>query len=119
MYITRAPGGPQRKTIERFDVLAFRIKQQLMNRELKNKTMNGTSLCFNPDCPSYMLGCNSRNRDVQPAINIAIAGMTTMLTGSALPLFSAFKTSHFYAGVSPNRGPSKDVLQVPDPAGIP
>jgi hypothetical protein len=66
-----------------------------------------------------MLGCNSRNTDVQAAINIGIAGMTTMLTGSALALFSASKTSHFYAGVSPSRGPWKDVLQVPAPSRNP
>lgn len=64
-----------------------------------------------------MLGCNSRNTDVQAAINIGITGMTTMLAGSALALFSASKTSHFYAGVSPSHGPCKDVLQVPAPAG--
>jgi hypothetical protein len=40
-----------------------------------------TSLNFDPDCPSYKLGCNSYNRDMQASANIVIAGMISTLSG--------------------------------------
>jgi len=65
----------------------------------KTVTNNGTSVCLNQDCPTYQAGTNSRNRDVQAAECIAMAGASLLLTGRTLPPFdnqhSQFNTVRF------------------------
>lgn len=62
-------------------------KTIILDNKRIRKSVNGGSICYNPRCPSYLAGCNTRNRDVQAAINIALAGVTAM-SGRTLPSFT-------------------------------
>lgn len=75
-----------------------------VNGKMRSKTNNGVSICYNPLCPTYKNGTNSKNRDVEAAACIAIAGMTTMIYGHPLPPF-AVNTSQSKTGELYNRAP--------------
>jgi hypothetical protein len=91
----------------------------IVKGEMKTKSMQGSSICYNSNCSSYKLGSNIKNRDVEATVNIALAGLTTLLTGNTLPPFS-FDTSQCKTGKPKNRGPSvTDASLVPVTAGLP
>jgi hypothetical protein len=57
----------------------------MVKGEMKTKFIQGSSICYNSNCSSYKLASNTKNRDVDAAVNIALAGITTLLTGNNLP----------------------------------
>jgi hypothetical protein len=59
------------------------------------KSVNGSSLCLNSECPTYKFGVNTRNRDVEAAKCIALAGMTAILYSQTLPPFSRLNNSQY------------------------
>jgi hypothetical protein len=79
-------------------------KRVLVDGKWKTKSVSGSSVCYNGDCPSYQRGCNTKNRDVEAAVNIAMAGISRMTTGSTLPPFER-STSHYKTGRHGNREP--------------
>jgi hypothetical protein len=50
---------------------------------------------MNPQCLAYMHGCNTRNRDTQAVVAIALASVSRISTGQPLEPFNA---SHFKTG---------------------
>ena len=79
-------------------------KRVLVDGKWKTKSVSGSSVCYSGDCPSYQRGCNTKNRDVEAAVNIAMAGISRMTTGSTLPPFER-STSHYKTGRHGNREP--------------
>ncbi|CAO3685783.1 unnamed protein product [Umbelopsis ramanniana] len=77
----------------------------------KRKSVNGSSVCYNHLCPTYVLGNNTKNRDVEAAKCIAIGAMTILLHGAALSPF-AFrhnKPSQSHTGIQNlNQVPRQD-----------
>lgn len=61
---------------------------KLIKGAYRRRSTNGSSLCMNRKCQSYLAGRNTRNRDVEAAKCIALAGISRMLTGRTLPPFS-------------------------------
>ncbi|KAJ2958889.1 hypothetical protein NQZ79_g5568 [Umbelopsis isabellina] len=85
----------------------------------RTRSVNGSSVCFNTNCPSYKSGCNTKNRDVEAAVCIALAGVSTMLSGHTLPPFTR-NTSQSYTGQAFNRVPPvTGAALVPATAGLP
>ena len=78
-------------------------KRVLKEGKWKSKSVSGSSICYNDDCPSYKRGSNTKNRDVEAAVNIAIAGISRITTGSTLPPF--ISTSHYHTGTTTHREP--------------
>jgi hypothetical protein len=68
----------------------------------RTKSVAGSSVSYNSVCPSYQHGCNTKNRDVEAAINIALAGTSRITTGFTLPPFER-STSHLNTGTHPHR----------------
>jgi hypothetical protein len=69
--------------------------RKLVKGKWKSVSVNGSSLCMNPQCLAYRHGCNTRNRDTQAAFAIALAGVSRISTGQTLEPFNA---SHFKTG---------------------
>jgi hypothetical protein len=67
----------------------------------RTKFVSGSLVCYNSACPSYQRGCNTKNRDVEAAINIALAGTSRITTGFTLPPFER-STSHLNTGAYPH-----------------
>ena len=90
-----------------------------MEGKWRTRSVNGSSVCYNSKCPSYKSGCNTKNRDVEAAVCIALAGMSTMLIAHTLPPFTR-NTSQSYTGQASNRVPPvTGAAQVPATAGLP
>ena len=67
----------------------------------RTKSVSGSSVCYNSACPSYQRGCNTKNRDVEAAINISLAGTSRITTGFTLPPFER-SASHLNTGIHPH-----------------
>jgi hypothetical protein len=52
----------------------------MVKGEMKTKSVQGSSISYNSNCSSYKLGSNAKNREVEATVNIALAGMTKLLT---------------------------------------
>jgi hypothetical protein len=90
-----------------------------VNGKLRTKSVNGSSLCLNSECPTYKFGVNTRNRDVEAAKCIALAGMTTILYSQTLPTFSRHNNSQYQTVFKPNRMPRvKSAQPVPVSTGV-
>jgi hypothetical protein len=61
---------------------------KMIKGELKPHRCNGSSICFNPQCPSYKSGVNTQNRDTEASVCISIAGVSQMYTKNRLPPFT-------------------------------
>jgi hypothetical protein len=58
-----------------------------------------SSLRHNTSCPTYQNGHNTKNRDVEAALNIANASVSTMISGETLlPFRKANSTSQYHTG---------------------
>jgi hypothetical protein len=99
-------------------VVRLQVKVMIKG-EMKTMFVQGSSICYNSNCSSYKLGSNTKNRDVDAAVNIALTGMAILLTGNTLPAFS-FDTSQYQLGNQNTAFPSvTDVSLVPVIAGLP
>jgi hypothetical protein len=93
-------------------------KNVIKDGKLKSNTILGSSICYNLKCPTCQNGTNTKNRDVEAAVCIALSGIITMLTGKPLPPFT--KTSEFHTGNNQYRNQAvKDSRQVPVPREVP
>jgi hypothetical protein len=87
--------------------------------EMKTKSVQGSSICYNSNCSSDILGSNTKNRDVDAAVNIALAGNNHPVDGKH-PSSILFDTSQYKTGKPKNCGPSViDVSLIPATARLP
>jgi len=83
--------------LDLFPPVARAQKRVFGDGKWETKYVSGSSVCYNGDCPSYQRGCNTKNRDVVAAMNIAMADISCMTTGSTLAPFER-STSHYKTG---------------------
>ncbi|KAK3821191.1 MAG: hypothetical protein J3Q66DRAFT_280018 [Benniella sp.] len=62
--------------------------RRTINGEERIVSVHGAMECQNPDCPSFLQGRSIKPRDVNAAMNIAMAGASTLLHNRELPPFS-------------------------------
>jgi hypothetical protein len=89
-YVTIAMTNEHRSSQTCFTCFSPVVRPQervTKNGQTKLKSVHGGSICYNSACPSYKAGTNTKNRDVGAAVNIALAGLTSML-GGTLPPFN-------------------------------
>jgi hypothetical protein len=64
----------------------------------------GTSVCYSTFCPAYQNGHDTKNRDVEAAVTIAVAGISTMISGETLPPYrKANSNSQYHTGIKIHR----------------
>ncbi|KAI8381429.1 uncharacterized protein BYT42DRAFT_566496 [Radiomyces spectabilis] len=68
--------------------LVIRPKRKAVGASSKIRSVHGSSLCMNIDCPLYRTGRATQNRDTQAAMCIALAGASFLLDGMTLHPFS-------------------------------
>jgi hypothetical protein len=78
-----------------------------VNGKIRTKSVNGSLLCLNSECPTYKFGVsvNTRNRDVEASKCIVLTGMTTILYSQRLPAFSPHDNSQYQTVFKPNSMP--------------
>jgi hypothetical protein len=70
-----------------------------VNGKQRRKSIMGSSVWYNTFCPTYQIGHNTKNRDIEAVLNIAIAGVSTMNSEETLPPFrNANSTSQCHTG---------------------
>ena len=57
-----------------FSPIVRPLVKVMVKGEMKTKSVQGSSICYNSNCSSDILGSNTNNRDVDAAVNIALAG---------------------------------------------
>jgi hypothetical protein len=78
----------------------FPIQQELLTKTEKKiyKAMNGTSFCTNANCPLVINKTSHKGCDTLSSLVIGLSGLSTVIFGAPMPIFSYKDTSKLNTG---------------------